>query len=326
MSYRNADFVSLLLLTWSYLFQGGKEGWASPSKDKQGEDMTSLLDAIIESTPAPVLDQEDEEFRLLVSMMESDDSVHLGKVLLTGKVISGSAQVTDKVKILKPEVEEEAQESSIVKILKRDGLNRRELESCVAGDIVTLAGIVGGRVADTICSSEVMTPLEAPKLDPPTISVLMSVNDSKFSGDKELSGGTKLTSQMIKERLLKEAESNIAIRLGFDGNYDDRDSVCIYGRGEMQLGILFETMRREGYELSVSPPQAIFKTDEKTGDLLEPIEEVTVITDEDYAGLCIQALIARKGEMVNSALNSDGKQVITFTGKTTNLACATIKP
>ena len=139
------------------------------------------------------------------------------------------------------------------------------------------------------------------------------MNDSKFVGNVDSSGGIRLTSQMIKDRLLKEAESNVAIKLGVDDVYDDRDSICVYGRGEMQLGIIFENMRREGFELSISPPQAVFKTDPDTGKVLEPIEEVSIITDEQYAGICIQSLIARKGEMLDSTLTLEGKQLLTFT-------------
>jgi len=303
-------------LEYTTVFAIGRSGWSGMELPENAENveqnMEPLLDAIVEHIPAPVINVEDG-FRMLITIMESDSSLHFGKLLLTGRVLSGSIKVGDKVAVLDADGNTTGETQPIMQILKREGTTRFEIEEAQAGDIVTLAG-VQARSRDTLCTVDQMEkgPIEAPTLDPPTISMFFSVNDSPFAGNKELSGGNKLTSQMVKERLDREAETNIAIQVK-EANNAGRDAYEVLGRGEMQLGILVENMRREGFELSISPPQALLIKDDK-GNTLEPIEEFSVDVQDTSFGTVMETLIARKGELTNSVSNNDGsRQRLTFT-------------
>lgn len=305
-------------LEYRTIYASAKAGWAvadmpaSPEAMAQVEaapDMTPLLDAIADSIPAPVVDDEQDELRMLVSIMESDPTVHLGKLLLTGRIVSGSCKTGDKVSVLNPDGTHVG-DSAVVKMYKRIGMARYEIESSSAGDIVTLSGVAGARVADTVCAPAVAAqgPLVGPSLDPPTISMLFAVNDSPLSGDKKLSGGSKLTLQQIHERLVRETESNIAVQVDdLPRLADGRDSYEVRGRGEMQLGILIENMRREGFELSVSPPTALLRKDD-AGKTLEPVEEVEIDVAESNAGAIMELVAARKGELFDTNINDDGSR------------------
>ena len=289
----------------------GKLGWSSltlpPAGElaKVGRDMKPLLDTIVSTIPAPRT--EAGGFRFLVSIMESDPGVHLGKLLLTGRVVSGSVAPGDRVVVMNPDGTRVGDTTAVIKIFKRVGLQRFEVPHAEAGDIVTLAGVLGGRVADTICApeEEARGPLRGPVLDPPTISMFFSINDSPLAGHKEYSGGNKLTTQQLKQRLLKETESNIAIQVLDARAVDGRDCYEVMGRGEMQLGILIENMRREGFELAVSPPKAILKKS-ADGELQEPLEEVTIDVAEAHAGMVLEALMARKADLIDSVPSDDG--------------------
>lgn len=303
-------------LEYPTVYAVGRDGWASLSlpelaDDQEGyqsmkfeNDVNPLLDTIVERIPAPSI--EDGGFRMLVTMMESDPSVHLGKLLLTGRILSGTLRVGDKVSVLKPEGDK-AGESTVLKMFKRVGTKRYEISDASAGDIVTLAGVADARATDTLCApeEEEAGPVPGPRLDPPTLSMFFSVNDSPLAGHPTESGGSKLTSQLLQERLLKETESNVAVAVNTGIQVDGRDCFEVQGRGEMQLGILVENMRREGFELSVSPPRALMKRDED-GKRLEPIEECVVDVAEEHAGQVIEIMMNRKAEMVDTGPSEDG--------------------
>lgn len=207
---------------------------------------------------------------MLATTLESDKFI--GR-LLTGKVQSGTLHVNDTVKILNGD-NQEIERVRISKILAYRGLNRESLEEAHAGDIIAVAGVVKGTVADTICAMEVSQAIHAQPIDPPTLAMTFSINDSPLAGRE----GDKVTSRMIWDRLCKEAEGNIALRIS---RTDTTDSFEVAGRGELQLGVLIETMRREGFELSISRPRVLMKRDEN-GQLIEPIEEVVVDVDEEF--------------------------------------------
>ena len=242
---------------------------------------------------------------MLLTIRGSDASIHLGKLLLTGRILRGTASPGDKLSVLTMEGEKTG-DAVIGKMYKRIGTKRYEIDHAVAGDIVTLGGVTNARVTDTLChpSEEEKGAIDGPKLDPPTISMFFSVNDSPLAGRKEESGGTKLTSQVLQERLYTEAATNIGIQIKPAGAVDGREAWEVQGRGEMQLGILIENMRREGFEMSVSPPKALMKTID--GKKMEPVDEVRVDVAEDLAGGIIETMMSRKGEMVDSAPNEDG--------------------
>jgi len=302
-------------LEYKTLYSSAKDGWASASRPtstaEMKPDMSPLLDTIVADLPGPEVASQDETFRMLVSIMESDPSVHMGKLLLTGRIASGSLRQGDKVRILKPSGDSLEDEMTVVRIMKRVGTVRYEIESTCAGDLVTLSGIVGGRVADTICEASALSmgPIPAPVLDPPTISMFFAVNDSPFAGDKEISGGTKMTTQVLRERLLKETETNVAIKLEPKSRViDGRESFEVHGRGEMQLGILVESIRREGFELSVSPPKALFRK-LQDGTVEEPIEELHIDVEEAVSGKIMEEVIGRKGFLKDSVPSEDGTRL-----------------
>jgi len=299
-------------MEYTTLYASGKEGWAENAMpdwtdETRTKTMSPLLDTIIKDIPTPRIDP-GPDFKMLVTIMESDTTVHLGKLLLTGRIYGGTCAPGQKVMVIKHTGEVLDGESTVVKMFKRVGTSRVEINEVEAGDIITLAGVADGKVADTILASNSadLTPIQGPVLDPPTISMMFSVNDSPFVGNPENSGGTKLTSQLLKDRLRKEAETNIAIRIYNESfSVDGRESVEVHGRGELQLGILIETMRREGFEISVSPPKALMKKSED-GKLLEPIEEVVIDVPDIHGGKTMEAVIARKGEMMDSVMSEDG--------------------
>lgn len=300
-------------LEYPTLYSSGKDGWAATDafSGNQGQRMTPLLDAIVEHTPAPRAEP-DEPFRMLVSIMESDTAIHLGKVLVTGRVMSGSAAVGSKIKAMDA-YGNVVEEGTMVKVMTRDGMSRRELPSAEAGAIVTIAGLENARVTHTVCVAEVKEPLASLPIDPPTISMFFSVNDSPLVGEDR---GNKLTTQNILARLNKELESNVAITVGKpEGAL--RESFEVKGRGEMQLGILVENMRREGYEMSVSPPQVLLKMID--GLKHEPAEEVVVDCHRDHMGMVMEAMVARKCDMTESDPQENDRQKMKFVGPTRGL-------
>jgi len=232
-----------------------------------------------------------------------DYDPYLGRVL-TGLIHSGVARLNMPVKSLGRDgrVIEQAR---LTKLQAYRGLERRPIEEAWAGDIIAVAGLAQTTVADTICAPEVTTPLAADPIDPPTLAITFSVNDSPLAGRE----GTKVTSRMIGERLFREAEGNVAIRVS---ESTEKDAFEVAGRGELQLGVLIETMRREGYELSISRPRVLFTTDPVTARRLEPIEEVVVDVDEEFAGVVVEKMSRRRAEMQEMRPSGGGKLRLTF--------------
>jgi GTP-binding protein len=294
-------------LDFPTLFASGRQGWAVQRLDEPRRDLTPLFELILSHVPEPQADPA-APFAMLATTLDYDP--YLGRVL-TGRVHSGIARVNMPVRSLGRDgrVVEEAR---LTKLLAYRGLERRAVEEVEAGDIVAVAGLQLTTVADTIAAPEVSAALPAAPIDPPTLSMTFSVNDSPLAGRE----GTKVTSRMIAERLFREAEGNVAIRVGESA---EKDALEVAGRGELQLGVLIETMRREGYELAISRPRVIFKSDPATGARLEPTEEVIIDVDEDYAGIVIEKMTRRKAELTEMRPSGGGKLRLGFIAPTRGL-------
>lgn len=277
-------------LDFPVLYASAKEGWASSTYTKSPpdvKDMSQLLNAIVGHVPPPSASL-DAPFQMLVSMMEKDP--YLGRVL-TGRVTCGVVRVGDKVQGLKntDNGTVKIEEGKVVKLMKKKGMRADPVDSAGAGDIVSMAGLSSPTIGHTVANAEVMTALPTVVLDPPTISMTFGVNDSPLAG----SDGIHLTGGKIGDRLLAESETNLAINV----LPSTSESFEVQGRGELQLGILIENMRREGFELSVSPPKVMYKVEK--GTKLEPIEEVTIEVDDEHVGLVMEALSHRRGEVTD---------------------------
>lgn len=283
-------------LDFPVLYASGRNGWAVKEMDDEKKDLSPLFELICSYVPAPNCEP-DKPFSMLATTLEADKFI--GR-LLTGKVQSGSIKINDTVKVLNAE-DKELERVRISKILAYRGLNRVSLEEAHAGDIIAVAGIVKGTVADTICALDVNEHIHAQPIDPPTLSMTFSINDSPLAGRE----GDKVTSRMIWDRLCKEAEGNIALKIS---RTDTSDSFEVAGRGELQLGVLIETMRREGFELSISRPRVLMHKDEN-GNLLEPIEEVVVDVDEEFSGTVVEKMGQRRAEMVDMIPSQIGNKV-----------------
>ncbi|XP_050248422.1 uncharacterized protein LOC126695641 isoform X2 [Quercus robur] len=278
-------------LDFPVLYASAKEGWASASFTKEppadARNMSQLLDAIIKYVPPPTANI-DAPFQMLVSMMERD--FYLGRIL-TGRVSSGIIRVGDRVHGLrnKDSGVEKIEEAKVVKLMKKKGTAIVPIDSAGAGDIISMAGLASPSIGHTVANVEVMMALPTVELDPPTISMTFGVNDSPLAGRD----GTHLTGGRIGDRLMAEAETNLAINVlpGLSESYE------VQGRGELQLGILIENMRREGFELSVSPPKVMYKAEK--GQKLEPIEEVTIEVNDEHVGLIMEALSHRRAEVID---------------------------
>ena len=288
-------------LDFPMVFASAKQGWAVRDLEKDPRDnMDALFDLIVAHVPPPERRPEDP-FSMLVTTLEYDP--YVGRVL-TGRIHGGQARVNMMVKSVSPsgEVRENAR---LTKLLAFRGLERVAIESAEAGDIVAIAGLGDTTVADTICDPEVAAPIPADPIDPPTLAMTFSVNDSRLAGRE----GDKLTSRIIRARLLREAEGNVAIRVT---EAEGRDAFEVAGRGELQLAILIETMRREGFELSISRPRVIFRTDPAIGQRLEPIEEVQIDVDDEFTGVVVEKLGTRRGEMSDMRPSGAGKTRLVF--------------
>jgi len=283
-------------LDFPHVYASGINGWADETLDGPRRDMAALFDLILRHVPPPAqLARAAEPFRMLATTLSADP--FLGR-LLTGRVESGRARAGDTVKALGRDGAR-VEQFRISKVLAFRGLTQTPIEEAVAGDIVTLAGMGKATVADTICAPEVEAPLPAQPIDPPTISVTFGINDSPLAGRD----GSKVQSRVIRERLLREAESNVAIRVE---DTPGGEAFVVSGRGELQMGVLIENMRREGFELSISRPRVI--TREEDGQRLEPVEEVIVDVDDEFTGVVIEKLTGeRKGELVHMRPAGHGK-------------------
>jgi len=294
-------------LDFPTVFASGRDGWAATEIVQPRKDLAPLFELILAHVPSPHADP-DAPFSMLATTLDYDP--YLGRVL-TGLIHSGVARLNMPVKSLSRDgrVIEQAR---LTKLQAFRGLDRRPIEEARAGDIIAVAGLALTTVADTICAPEVMEPLAADPIDPPTLAITFSVNDSPLAGRE----GAKVTSRMIGERLFREAEGNVAIRVR---ESSERDAFEVSGRGELQLGVLIETMRREGFELSISRPRVLFKTDPSTGQRLEPIEEVIVDVDEEFAGVVVDKMSRRKAEMQEMRPSGGGKVRLSFLGPTRGL-------
>jgi len=294
-------------LDFPTVFASGRDGWAATEIVQPRKDLSPLFELILAHVPPPHADP-DAPFSMLATTLDYDP--YLGRVL-TGLIHSGVARLNMPVKSLSRDgrVIEQAR---LTKLQAFRGLDRRPIEEARAGDIIAVAGLALTTVADTICAPEVMEPLAADPIDPPTLAITFSVNDSPLAGRE----GAKVTSRMIGERLFREAEGNVAIRVR---ESSERDAFEVSGRGELQLGVLIETMRREGFELSISRPRVLFKTDPSTGQRLEPIEEVIVDVDEEFAGVVVDKMSRRKAEMQEMRPSGGAKVRLSFLGPTRGL-------
>ncbi len=286
-------------LDFPILYASGRSGWCARELSDPHENMHPLLDLVLEHVPAPQV-EENKPFAMLATLLDSDP--YLGRCL-TGRVITGSVKVNTPVKAINLKGET-VETGRLSKLLTFQGTARVPVDEVHAGDIICIAGMTKASVADTIGDPALTEALESTPIDPPTMAVTITVNDSPFAGKE----GNKVTSTMIRERLLAEAETNVAITFKESG---DKDAFEIGGRGELQLGVLIETMRREGFEMSVSRPRVLYKEDE-SGNRLEPIEEVIIDVDEEFSGSVVEKLNRRKGEMIDMRTSGTGKTRIVF--------------
>ena len=294
-------------LDFPIIYGSAKQGWMANSPDGSHDaGMAALFDLVLSHVPPPRV--EEGSFRMLGTLLEANP--YLGRIV-TGRVFAGSISPNQVVKVLdrKGGVVEQGRVS---KILAFRGIERQTIEEAEAGDIIAIAGLEKFNVADTLCALDVTEPLQAQPIDPPTLSMTFMVNDSPLAGTE----GDKVTSRVIRERLFKEAEGNVALRVEAAPN---SDSYVVSGRGELQLAILIETMRREGFELSVSRPKVVFQRDEATGQILEPIEEVVVDVDEEHSGVVVQKMSERKAEMVEMRPSGGGRLRLVFYAPTRGL-------
>ena len=286
-------------LDFPILYASGRDGWCAASLDDARESLAPLMDLVIKHVPAPQVDK-DAPFAMLSTLLDSD--LYLGRCL-TGRVVQGTARVNEPVHAVNLDGKV-VEAGRLTKLLRFEGTDRVPVDSVEAGDIVCISGLAVASVSDTIAAKEVVEPLQSTPIDPPTMSVTITVNDSPLAGRE----GKKVTSTLIRERLLAEAEVNVAITFA---ESEGKDAFEIGGRGELQLGVLIETMRREGFEMTVSRPRVLSRKDEN-GQLQEPIEEVTIDVDEEFASTVIDALNRRKGEMVDMRSAGAGKTRILF--------------
>jgi GTP-binding protein len=293
-------------LDFPILYGSAKQGWMATSLEGSHDDgMKPLFDLVLRHVPPPQV--EEGPFKLLGTIIEANN--FLGRII-TGRITSGSVKPNQAVKVLTRDGAL-VENARVTKVLAFRGLERVPLEEASAGDIVALAGMPNVTVAMTVCDPSVDVPLPAQPIDPPTLAMTFRVNDSPLAGTE----GSKVTGRMIRDRLLREAEGNVALRVR---ESDDKDAMEVAGRGELQLGILIETMRREGFELSVSRPKVLLRKDD-AGELEEPIEEVTIDVDEEHSGIVVQKMSERKAEMTELKPSGGGRVRLVFHAPTRGL-------
>ncbi len=296
-------------LDFPHIYASGKHGWATMDMAKPNDTLAPLFDLIVEHVPEPKqIAAKDKPFQILSVLIENDP--FLGR-LLTGRIESGKAVPGLPIHALSLNGKE-IERGRITKVLAFRGLKRQPVDEAEAGDIVAIAGLSKATVADTLCAMEVVDALPAQPIDPPTISMTVSVNDSPLAGKE----GDKVQSRVIRDRLLKEAESNVAIRVTETA---DKDAYEVAGRGELQLGVLIEGMRREGFEVSISRPRVVYQKDEETGARLEPIEDVMIDVDDEFTGIVIEKLSARKAELKDMGPSGAGKTRISLVAPSRSL-------
>ncbi|MDP6896916.1 MAG: translational GTPase TypA, partial [Rhodospirillales bacterium] len=287
-------------LDFPTIFASAKDGWAADDPDGEHKDMYALFDQIVAHVPAPQADP-DSPFQMLVTTMEADP--FLGRIL-TGRIQSGEVKPNALIHAIGRDGNF-IQASRVTKVLAFRGLKREPVYCAEAGDIVAIAGFGEATVADTLAATEVAKPLPSQPIDPPTLAMIFSINDSPLAGRD----GDKVTSRMIRDRLMREAEGNVAIRITEAQN---RDAFEVAGRGELQLGVLIETMRREGFELAVSRPRVLYRESHNTGERQEPFEEVVVDVDDEFSGVVVESMSLRKARMSDMRPSGGGKTRVTF--------------
>ncbi|MEL7214510.1 MAG: translational GTPase TypA [Pseudomonadota bacterium] len=282
-------------LDFPVLYASGRSGWADDSLDGPRENLDALFEKVVEHVPAPrQVEHRDQPFRMLATTLGSDPFI--GR-MLTGRVESGTLRAGETLKALSREGDK-VEQFRVTKILAFRGLAQTPIDVAEAGDIVSIAGMSKATVADTLLTPEQDVPLPAQPIDPPTISVTFGINDSPLAGRD----GDKVQSRVIRTRLMKEAESNVAIKVS---DTPGGEAFEVAGRGELQMGVLIENMRREGFELSISRPRVLMR--DVDGQRMEPVEEVTIDVDEQYSGVVVEKLNSRKGELVDMRTGQGGK-------------------
>ncbi len=293
-------------LDFPILYGSGRDGWMAEAPEGPKENgLAPLFDLVLRHVPEPKVGN--GPFRMIGTILEANP--FLGRII-TGRIESGSLKPNQPVKVLHQDGRV-LENGRITKILAFRGLERQPIEEAQAGDIVAIAGLSKGTVADTFCDPAVTEPMQAQPIDPPTVTMSFIVNDSPLAGTE----GDKVTSRVIRDRLLKEAEGSVALKIEESA---EKDSFYVSGRGELQLSVLIETMRREGFELAVSRPRVVMQKDEN-GQTLEPVEEVVIDVDEEHAGVVVQKLSERKAEMVELRPSGGDRQRLVFHAPTRGL-------
>lgn len=287
-------------LDFPVVYASGRSGWAVKELTDARENLNALFDVILENVSEPESDV-DSAFSMIATTREYDS--YLGRIL-TGRIETGTAKINMPIKVMDRDGNL-VESGRITKMLTFKGLERLPIDEAKAGDIIAIAGLEKANVSDTIATPEVETPLESQPIDPPTLSMKFSINDSPLAGKE----GDKLTSRVLRARLMREAEGNVALKISETGQ---TDSFNVAGRGELQLGVLIETMRREGFELSISRPSVLFKTDENSGEKLEPLEEVQIDVDSEYVGSVVESMNLRKAQMQDMRETGAGKTRLIF--------------
>ncbi|WP_407527649.1 translational GTPase TypA [Methylobacterium oryzisoli] len=292
-------------LDFPILYGSGRNGWMANAPEGPQDGMAPLFDLVLAHVPPART--EEGSFRMLGTLLEANP--FLGRIV-TGRIASGTVKPNQTIKVL-DRTGKVVETGRVSKILAFRGLERQPIEAGEAGDIVSIAGLTKGTVADTFCDPANETPIQAQPIDPPTVTMSFIVNDSPLAGTE----GDKVTSRMIRDRLFKEAEGNITLKIE---EAADKDSFYVSGRGELQLSILIETMRREGFEIAVSRPRVVFEKDED-GNLLEPIEEVVIDVDEEHSGVVVQKMSERKGDMLEMRPSGGNRLRLVFHAPTRGL-------
>ncbi len=287
-------------LDFPTLFASGRNGWADESLEGKRENLNALFELVVRHIPPPAAEPE-APFAMVASLLDTDP--YLGRVL-TGKVERGCARLNMPVKVLRRE-DGQIETGRLTKLLSFRGLDRVPVTEVMAGDLVAVAGLTAATVSDTICAPEQADPLPAVPVDPPTLAMMFCANTSPLAGTE----GRKVTGRQIRERLFREAEGNVGIRVADSA---DADAFTVFGRGELQLGILVETMRREGFELAIGRPRVLTQRDPESGEITEPYEELLVDVDEPYAGVVVEKVARRKGQLIDMKPFGANRTRLTF--------------
>jgi GTP-binding protein len=287
-------------LDFPMLYASGRQGWADEALDGPRKDLTPLFDLVLRHVHPPELDR-DAPFGMTASILDYD--MYLGRVL-TGRVEQGRARLNMPVRVFRTDGSV-VEVGRLTKLMGFRGLDRVTVEEALAGDIVAVAGLTEATVPDTIGSPELTGPLPAIPVDPPTLAMTFRINDGPLGGRE----GKKVTSRQIRDRLLREAEGNVAIKVTESA---ESEAFEVAGRGELQLGVLIEQMRREGFELTIGRPRVLTRPNPETGDREEPMEEVLVDVDEPYTGIVVEKMSLRRGEMQDMRPSGGGKVRLTF--------------